>query len=321
MADPHTAADSRLSVTEWNEVKRKIREQVKRDPNVPLGRYKSPRGYSAWDDLLIRECLMITLAEHHADVSVGAIAEVARFANDFQAPARYLTRELAEALLATELKPMKPPGLEVLPAFRLFLPQGLLVNDEGLEINDVTIIDTAAVSKVFPGAPDPHPGLYVSAIPERGEAHYLKLCWDTLGSTYADGMLPGEKIADPQLVTFTQKLGQLVVNAVLIQLYQPELVTEDPAPPQVSKGFGSRRDEKQPVGPMGPTWIGKTFTRTRREAAQASATGASVRPHWRRGHWHTITYGQGRQHQRLGWFQPVYVNAVRSMPAASQVAA
>ena len=34
---------------------------------------------------------------------------------------------------------------------------------------------------------------------------------------------------------------------------------------------------------------------------------ASRRPHWRRGHWHTILHGEKRQRRRMQWFKPVYV--------------
>ena len=39
----------------------------------------------------------------------------------------------------------------------------------------------------------------------------------------------------------------------------------------------------------------------------SSSSGASRRPHWRRGHWHTVLHGEKRQSRRMQWFQPVYV--------------
>lgn len=34
-----------------------------------------------------------------------------------------------------------------------------------------------------------------------------------------------------------------------------------------------------------------------------------VRPHWRRGRFRRIRYGEGLSKSRLGWIQPVLVNA------------
>ncbi|MFM7287560.1 MAG: hypothetical protein ACKO02_12220 [Cyanobium sp.] len=37
------------------------------------------------------------------------------------------------------------------------------------------------------------------------------------------------------------------------------------------------------------------------------AAAAPRRPHWRRGHWHTVLHGEKRQSRRMQWFHPVYV--------------
>ena len=33
----------------------------------------------------------------------------------------------------------------------------------------------------------------------------------------------------------------------------------------------------------------------------------SPRPHWRKGHWHTVLQAPGRKQKRLKWFRPCYV--------------
>jgi len=80
------------------------------------------------------------------------------------------------------------------------------------------------------------------------------------------------------------------------------------------KGFSrGTPDDTGVVTPQGPVWIGKDFRldRTPRAASEGSATGsssgASRRPHWRSGHWHTVLHGEKRQSRRMQWFQPVYV--------------
>ena len=109
----------------------------------------------------------------------------------------------------------------------------------------------------------------------------------------------------------------LAINALLVQLYQPELLTTGPAAKVRSgKGFAGGGDPVGTVSPQGPVWIGKDFRldRTPRAAASNSTSGGgggggstARRPHWRRGHWHTVLHGEKRQSRRMQWFQPVYV--------------
>ena len=107
----------------------------------------------------------------------------------------------------------------------------------------------------------------------------------------------------------------LAINALLVQLYQPELLSTGPAAKMPSgKGFSAgSADDTGAVTPQGPVWIGKDFRHdhTPRAPSAATAAGASSsaprRPHWRRGHWHTVLHGEKRQSRRMQWFQPVYV--------------
>ena len=50
------------------------------------------------------------------------------------------------------------------------------------------------------------------------------------------------------------------------------------------------------------------------DSAGVSAEGAhgSVRPHWRRGHFRRIRFGEGLAESRLGWIRPVLVNAAEA---------
>ena len=41
----------------------------------------------------------------------------------------------------------------------------------------------------------------------------------------------------------------------------------------------------------------------------------SVRPHWRRGHFRRIRFGEGLAESRLGWIRPVLVNAAEAFGA------
>jgi hypothetical protein len=120
---------------------------------------------------------------------------------------------------------------------------------------------------------------------------------------------------DEQAVQSTnQRMEGLAINALLVQLYQPELLTTGPAAKVRSgKGFAGGGDPAGTVSPQGPVWIGKDFRLDRTPRTDASkstssgGSGAARRPHWRRGHWHTVLHGEKRQSRRMQWFQPVYV--------------
>jgi hypothetical protein len=121
---------------------------------------------------------------------------------------------------------------------------------------------------------------------------------------------------DEQAVLSTnQRMEGLAINALLVQLYQPELLSTGPAAKVPSgKGFSGGGDPDGAVSPQGPVWIGKDFRldRTPRAATPGAPTSSggsntSRRPHWRRGHWHTVLHGEKRQSRRMQWFQPVYV--------------
>jgi hypothetical protein len=47
--------------------------------------------------------------------------------------------------------------------------------------------------------------------------------------------------------------------------------------------------------------------------AGATTPGHHLRPHWRRGHFRRIRYGEGLSESRLGWIQPVLVNAADAL--------
>ena len=125
---------------------------------------------------------------------------------------------------------------------------------------------------------------------------------------------------DEQAVQSTnQRMEGLASNALLVQLYQPDLLSTGPAAKvRIGKVLAGGGDPDGTVSPQGPVWIGEDFRldRTPRAAASTSTPGGGSgggnnstprRPHWRRGHWHTVLHGEKRQSRRMQWFQPVYV--------------
>jgi hypothetical protein len=109
----------------------------------------------------------------------------------------------------------------------------------------------------------------------------------------------------------------LAVTPLFVERYQQELLTTGPSSKVFSgKGFAGGGDPSATVNQQGPVWIGKDFRldcNPRAGASNSTSGGGSGggstarRPHWRRGHWHTVLHGEKRQSRRMQWFHPVYV--------------
>jgi hypothetical protein len=77
-----------------------------------------------------------------------------------------------------------------------------------------------------------------------------------------------------------------------------------------------------PVAPVGETAYDRILigSRIQTEASPAGGSGVGgttpshhLRPHWRRGDFRRIRYDEGLSESRLGWIQPVLVNAADAL--------
>ena len=114
--------------------------------------------------------------------------------------------------------------------------------------------------------------------------------------------------------SISQRMEDLAINALLLQLYQPELLSTGPAAKVASsKGFAGGVDQAGGVNSQGPVWIAKDcrLDRTPRAATANSSGGVAAAPPGGPtgdgGTWHTVLHGEKRQSFRMQWFQPVYV--------------
>ena len=77
-----------------------------------------------------------------------------------------------------------------------------------------------------------------------------------------------------------QRMEGLAINALLVQLYQPELLTTSPAAKVTSyRGFSAdAADEDGNMRPQEPVWIGKDFRleRSPRSAPNAPSPGSAI---------------------------------------------
>ncbi len=107
---------------------------------------------------------------------------------------------------------------------------------------------------------------------------------------------------------------QTVVNLILLMNQQPDIITEEYIPSKIvplQKKYKVQSDIK----PRAICWVGKDFTtrvvklKPKQDEDILAVTGnkRKLRPHWRRGHWHTVLKGAKRKERKMRWYQPVFV--------------
>lgn len=293
--------------------------------------YRSPQGFTAWNTHL-RRCAYYANPEIiKASAALGdrvhaMVGGICLEALAEQAPARYLSQELGEALIRTPNPPVTSDILGILPFMHLLLPKELLLSEDGQPI-EALVVKTGQLharlsdeerSEVeaemrrhgnLPLIPRELEGTHgvmvagLTATAAYGWAQYLEPDAQVLHRDL-DAF---EEIEDDEVRSLTETITRLAINALLIHRHEPELISTDLAPPR-QRGAGFGRSEGR--SPLAPTWIGKSFQRSRSTASVARRDGecrGPVRAHWRRGHWHTVVHGPERCQRRLQWFRPVFV--------------
>ena len=304
------------------------------------GKYQSPRGYAPWNDIVrtfglvgdpdhLRR-LQSTFGvnkdtKHIIECGVGAIT-----AASLDAPAIYVDPVLTEAILCTEVSAMEPPEL-VLPAFFICVPFNTLFDDDGDTITSLLVVvqnKYLYTAIAMSDATDEYKkeliqhevdaknlqNLRVFAFTSKNAVISLTQRWDT-GTAPAEDTSPimyspfiGHPLDEEPFRGMTPSIIKIVKNVILIYNYQKSYLEELPVK---SNGTGFvKRKKYNKRDPLPVTLLGKNFLIRKKsvKTEPLSAQGGTVRPHWRKGHWHTVLTGAGRKDRRLRWFQPVYVN-------------
>ncbi len=293
--------------------------------------YRSPSGFTPWNTHLQRCAYyanpeVIKLAGSLGDRTQATVGAMCIEALCEQAPARYLSPELGEALIRTPHPPITADILDILPRMHLLLPKGLLIAEDGLPIEALLIragrlheplsaeerqeaeeyIRRNGKLQLIPPELEGADGVMVAAFTSVAAYSWVEYLAPEAKQVHHDLDFL-EAVEDDDVRSLTETVARLAVNALLIHRHEPELISTDPAPPrQRGTGFG-RREERSPLA---PTWIGKSFRRSCATAARPQVGEERrnpVRAHWRRGHWHTVVHGSERKERRLQWFRPVFV--------------
>jgi hypothetical protein len=303
-------------------------------------KYQSPRGYTPWNDMLQKFGLAgdpqhLRHITNHLGIDkdtaniiqcgVGAVC-----AATLDAPAIYVDSALMEAILCTEVSAMEPPKL-VLPSFFICLPFNTLFDDEGDAITGLLVVvhkiylpfvlgmSNTSTDRKFTALQQELTdqnanNLHVFAYTAQNAVISITHGWD-VSTVATDDTSPImyspllEHPLDEQAFRgMSSAIMRIVKNVILIYNYQKDCIGELPV--KVSGlGFAKRKKHNK-RDPLPVTLLGKNFI-IRKESARTQprpAQGGTVRPHWRKGHWHTVLTGAGRRERKFRWFQPVYVN-------------
>lgn len=293
--------------------------------------YRSPQGFTPWNTHLQRCAYyanprVIKLAAVLDDRVQALVGGVCLEALAEQAPARYLSQELGEALMRTPHPPINSDILEILPFLHLLLPKGLLFSEDGHPIEALVIkvgqlhAPLSAEDRAQAEAEMRRHGNLPMIPPELEGAQGVMVAGLTATTAYSWAQYLEldaqalhrdldilEGVEDDEIRGLTETIARLAINALLIHRHEPELISLDPAPPR-QRGAGFGRSEGR--SPLAPTWIGKSFQRNRTTASSVLGSGerrGPARAHWRRGHWHTVAHGPERSQRRLQWFRPLFV--------------
>ena len=288
----------------WKVSRRDMRRRLPKD--LPWDQQHTPPGFKPWNDEVMDEALPILYADRAQNDAVWQVA-AATFAQAISghAPSRFLGKALAEAFLQTAVPALSEPPPLVLPVFRLFLPEGVLLDEIGSPVDCLVIADSRSVDSLSVKGGGHQ--LMVAATNAAGQTLAMHSPWATIG----DGWMPleGTVSVGPLFADASLRMLALAVNVILVLAHRPDLVSEGPIVRPPGRGFKASASQQRPLAPI---WIGLDY---KAKAAAPSSGERRLSPggrktaHWRRGHWHTVCTGEGRKQRQQRWFEPTWVDA------------
>jgi hypothetical protein len=255
-----------------------------------LYKYKSPQNFYSWQDL----------AREHINCKHRSKQYI------YDSPAYYLKDDLCNSLINTNIDNLQlteNPNV-VNPSF--FLLHSNKINKikySFIECHKWGIND----AKDMLINPKYKFDVYVNFVIEPNKIYYYAFNWKNLKIFK---ILQFTEVEDHII----QDHFKTVVNLLLLMNQQPDIITEEYIPSKIvplQKKYKVQSDIK----PRAICWVGKDFTtrvvklkpKQDEEFLVVSGSKRKLRPHWRRGHWHTVLKGAKRKERKMRWYQPVFV--------------
>ena len=254
-----------------------------------LYKYKSPQNFYSWQDL----------AREHINCKYRSQQYI------YDSPAYYLKDDLCNSLIHTNID-----NLELTENPNIVNPSFFLLNSNKVNEIKYSFIEchkwNNKEAKDMLINPKMKFDVYVNFVIEPGKIHYYAFNWNNLKSV--------KFIQLPVADELIKEHFQTVVNLILLMNQQPDIITEEYIPSKIvplQKKYKVQSDIK----PRAICWVGKDFTtrvvklkpKQDEDFLVVSGSKRKLRPHWRRGHWHTVLKGAKRKERKMRWYQPVFV--------------
>ncbi len=254
-----------------------------------LYKYKSPQNFYSWQDL----------AREHINCKHRSQQYI------YDSPAYYLKDDLCNSLIHTNID-----NLELTENPNIVNPSFFLLNSNKVNEIKYSFIECHkwGVNDAKNMLIDPRYkfDVYVNFVIEPNKIHYYAFNWKNLKSI--------KLIQLPVADELIKEHFQTVVNLILLMNQQPDIITEEYIPSKIvplQKKYKVQSDIK----PRAICWVGKDFTtrvvklkpKQDEDFLVVSGSKRKLRPHWRRGHWHTVLKGAKRKERKMRWYQPVFV--------------
>jgi hypothetical protein len=265
-----------------------------------LYKYKSPQNFYSWQDL----------AREHINCSYRNQQYI------YNSPAYYLKDDLCNSLINTNIDNLK---LSERP--NIVNPSFFLLNSNNINRIKYSFIECHKWS--LKGSKlDEEPesfsqihDVYVNFVIDPDKILYFAFSWKDLKMPKFSEMnkLRKDPYSEEEIRCFEDQF-HTVVNLLLLMNQQPDIITEEYIPSKVID-IQKKYKIQSPIKPSAICWVGKDFTRRviklkpkiNEEDFVISGNTRKIRPHWRRGHWHTVLKGKNRKERKMRWYQPVFV--------------
>ena len=254
-----------------------------------LYKYKSPQNFYSWQDL----------AREHINCKHRSQQYI------YDSPAYYLKDDLCNSLINTNID-----NLELTESPNIVNPSFFLLNSNKVNEIKYSFIEchkwNNKDAKDMLINPKMKFDVYVNFVIEPDKIHYYAFNWNNLNMV--------KFIQLPVADELIKEHFQTVVNLILLMNQQPDIITEEYIPSKIvplQKKYKVQSDIK----PRAICWVGKDFTtrvvklKPKQDGDILAVAGnkRKLRPHWRRGHWHTVLRGAKRKERKMRWYQPVFV--------------
>ena len=269
-----------------------IEEKPKISRGQFLYKYKSPQNFYSWQDLA-REQIN---CPHRNKQYI------------FNSPAYYLKDDLCNSLINTDIKNLcltEKPNI-INPSFFL-LHSNKINNIKYSFIECHNWSDDNSVRQELKNVDIKYKyDVYVNFVIEPNKIHYYTFNWNNLNIVKLLQFPVEEEIIKDHFRT--------IVNLILLMNQQPEIITEEYIPSKIET-VQKKYKVQSNIKPRAICWVGKDFTtrviklKPKQDDDMLTVSGdkRKLRPHWRRGHWHTVLKGAKRKERKMRWYQPVFV--------------